>query len=216
MLKRTILITGGQGDIARAIVQALHPLHASYTVHAPSHQELDVTVPTSIAEYLTHLGPLDVLINNAATIHPAPLTLQNLPVWETQLMTNLMGAVAVTAQALHHGASTILNIGSSAGKVPKQDWSAYCTAKAGLIMFTRCLALEGHQAICISPGRTKTKMRASLHPEEDPDTLLLPSVIAHHVLKALSGDYPAGVNVEIAAPKRATAKVPTRKPWKRR
>src|SRR5690606_7165586 len=62
--------------------------------------------------------------------------------------------------------SVVVNIGSSAADAPVEAMSAYCAAKAGLAMFTRCLAQEcvpaGIRVVGLRPGRVDTGMHASL------------------------------------------------------
>ena len=49
----------------------------------------------------------------------------------------------------------------------------------------------------ISPGRTKTKMRKSLYPDEDQTTLLEPDDFAKVVMKAIRKEYPSGSHVVV-------------------
>src|SRR5690606_5817181 len=59
----------------------------------------------------------------------------------------------------------VLNISSGAGRNPYEGWSSYCTSKAGLDMFTRCVAAEQQsenypvRVLSIAPGVIDTKMQ---------------------------------------------------------
>jgi benzil reductase ((S)-benzoin forming) len=59
----------------------------------------------------------------------------------------------------------IINITSGAGMYPLQDMSIYCTAKAGLNMFTRCVGVEqvgngnSVEIIAVDPGMVETNMQ---------------------------------------------------------
>jgi len=60
---------------------------------------------------------------------------------------------------------TIVNISSGAGKQPYDGWGPYCAAKAGVAMFTRCLAEEQQgrsrpvKVLSIAPGVVDTDMQ---------------------------------------------------------
>lgn len=65
-------------------------------------------------------------------------------------------------------------------------------------MATQCWAEDGYDVVCISPGRTATKMRKGLFPEEDPNTLLKPEDFAKVVVKAVHGTYRKGENINVS------------------
>ena len=62
-------------------------------------------------------------------------------------------------------------------------------------MATKCWAEDGIYAVSISPGRTKTKMRKFLFPDEDQSTLLNPIDFAKIVLKAINKEYNSGEHI---------------------
>jgi 3-oxoacyl-[acyl-carrier protein] reductase len=62
-------------------------------------------------------------------------------------------------------------------------------------MATKCWAEDGLYAVAISPGRTRTKMRKSLFPDEDQSTLLEPDDFAKVVMKGVRKEYPSGSNI---------------------
>ncbi|WP_284522309.1 SDR family NAD(P)-dependent oxidoreductase [Cytobacillus pseudoceanisediminis] len=63
---------------------------------------------------------------------------------------------------------TIVNITSGAAERPIQGWSAYCSTKAGINMFTETAALElqtagsSHKVIAFSPGVMDTAMQGTI------------------------------------------------------
>jgi 3-oxoacyl-[acyl-carrier protein] reductase len=89
----------------------------------------------------------------------------------------------------------IINIGSAAAVESHATWSEYCASKAAVVMATKCWAEDGLYAVAVSPGRTKTKMRKSLFPNEDQETLLDPVDFAKVVMKAIRGKYESGSNI---------------------
>jgi NAD(P)-dependent dehydrogenase (short-subunit alcohol dehydrogenase family) len=64
-------------------------------------------------------------------------------------------------------------------------------------MATKCWAEDGLYAVVISPGRTKTKMRKSLYPDEDQNTLMLADDFAEVVMKGVRKEYPSGTHVNV-------------------
>lgn len=62
-------------------------------------------------------------------------------------------------------------------------------------MATKCWAEDDLYAVCISPGRTRTKMRKSLFPDEDQNTLLDPDDFAKVLLKAVQKEYASGTHI---------------------
>ena len=65
---KKILITGGNGDIAKAIGNVLQEI-GSYEVRTPGKEEMDVTSPADVENFISQWVP-DVLINNAGYVVP--------------------------------------------------------------------------------------------------------------------------------------------------
>ena len=104
------------------------------------------------------------------------------------MMVNLVGVQHLT-QALHpamKGAHRVrvTTISSGAALRPIASWSAYCTAKAGLDMWTRCLAEEGAtnniSAVSVAPGIVDTDMQTSIRSASPEDFPLLDNFVAYH------------------------------------
>ena len=64
-------------------------------------------------------------------------------------------------------------------------------------MATKCWAEDGLYAVCISPARTRTKMRKFLVPVEDQSALLEPDDFAKVVLKAVDKEYVSGTHIVV-------------------
>lgn len=193
---KKVLITGGNGDIAKAIVDAMN-IVGGFEVYAPSKEELDVSDQASVQSYIERVIP-DILINNAGYIHPFPIASDHLASDKRAIDINLFGVFNCTnAVLLKNKNALIVNIGSSAGTKSHANWSSYCATKAAVIMATQCWAEEGIKAICISPGRTATKMREFLFPQEDKQTLLTPQKFASVVMRAIGGEFTYGSNIDV-------------------
>lgn len=193
---KKVLITGGNGDIAKAIKVELEK-RGDFIIEAPGKNTLDVTDLESVRAFLAKFIP-DVLINNAGYIVPMSIGKCNISSEKKALEINLFGTFNCTAAVLGLNPNAeIINIGSSAATKVHGMWSSYCAAKAGVVMATKCWAEEGYRVVCISPGRTATKMRKSLFPDEDQSTLLSAKDFAKIVLMAISGKYENGSHINV-------------------
>lgn len=192
-MRKKILITGGSGDIAKAIKEQLE--EENYDVYAPTKQELDVTDWESIEKAIGSYKP-DILINNAGYVMPCSIKKGDLANTKKQIDINIGGVFYCTEIALKYNPNLdIINIGSAAAIETHPTWSEYCASKAAVVMATKCWAEDGLYAVTISPGRTKTKMRKSLFPEEDSSTLLLPCAFAKIVMRAVHKHYESGTHI---------------------
>ena len=113
------------------------------------------------------LGGLGVLVNVAGTGHSDRVTDLSLEKWREVLATDLDGPFLCSRQAARRmitdgEAGRIINITSVHEHVPRLGASAYCSAKAGLGMLTKVLALElGEHGITVNsvaPGEISTEM----------------------------------------------------------
>lgn len=188
-----VLITGGNGGIAQAIKEQLEA--EGYVVKAPSHKEMDVTDWDSIESYIKDFVP-DILINNAGYVVPRSVRNMDLASTKRHIEVNLGGTFYCTGIALKYNPNLqIINIASAAAVETHATWSEYCATKAAVVMATKCWAEDGLYAVAISPGRTRTKMRKSLYPDEDQSTLLEPNDFAKVVMKAVRKEYPSGTHI---------------------
>lgn len=193
---KNVLITGGQGGIASAISTLLEA-QGGYQIYAPGKDVLDVTDWNSITAVMHEFVP-DILINNAGYVAPQTIKDADPMISKRHFDINLAGTFYCTELALKKNPSLqIINIGSSAATKVHATWSEYCASKAAVVMATQCWAADGLYAVCISPGRAKTKMRKGLFPDEDPNTLLRPEDFAQIVLKAIQKQYPSGSHIQV-------------------
>ena len=189
----SVLITGGNGDIARSIRELL--IDEGFNVFSPGKAELDVTNIDSIKCYFDKYTP-DVLINNAGYVVPKSIRKGDYAETKKHIDINLIGTFWCTQVGLSMNPNlSVINIASAAAVEAHATWSEYCASKAAVVMATKCWAEDGIYAIAISPGRTKTKMRKSLFPNEDQNTLLDPKDFAKIVFKAVRKEYPSGTHV---------------------
>lgn len=192
-MSKKVLITGGNGGIAQAIKRELEI--GGYSVLAASRTEMDVTDSKSIETVISGFIP-DILINNAGYVVPRSIKEMD---WENTIRhfdINVVGTFLCAGIALKYNPNVeIINIGSAAAIESHATWSEYCAAKAAVVMATKCWAEDGLYAVVISPGRTKTKMRKSLFPDEEQSSLLEPADFAKVVMKAVRKEYESGTHI---------------------
>jgi len=108
-----------------------------------------------------------VLINNAGVVEPvAPLVRVDGEELARNLAVNLVAPILLMRRFLRFTEGVallrrIINISSGAGRRPVSGWTAYCTAKAGLDMATRVVALEMRavEVVSLAPGVIDTAMQ---------------------------------------------------------
>ena len=188
-----VLITGGNGGIAQALKEMLEI--QGYSGRAATRTEMDVTNWQSIEKTVKDFRP-DILVNNAGYVVPRSVKEMDLDNTKKHFDINLSGTFYCTGIALKYNPDLqIINIGSAASIETHATWSEYCATKAAVVMATKCWAEDGLYAVVISPGRTRTKMRKSLFPDENQNTLLEPTDFAKVVMKAVRKEYPSGTHI---------------------
>jgi 3-hydroxy acid dehydrogenase/malonic semialdehyde reductase len=138
---------------------------------------LDVSQTASVESFATwargkigtqgSLGAgLSVLINNAGGAQGLDTVAEGKDEdWEAMMQSNVLGILRMTRAALplipKDCGSSIINIGSLAGRVAYEGGAAYCAAKAGELQITRALRLElngtGIRVSTVDPGLAETE-----------------------------------------------------------
>ncbi len=132
--------------------------------------KLDVSSTESVnafASWVTTItGKLDVLVNNAGGAHGVDTVAEGKDTdWEAMIQSNVLGLMRVTRALLpiitNNSGSSILNIGSIAGRVAYEGGSVYCGCKAAERSITQALRLElcgtGVRVGSIDPGLAETE-----------------------------------------------------------
>ncbi|MBC7462228.1 MAG: SDR family oxidoreductase [Thermoleophilia bacterium] len=130
----------------------------------------DVTDRERVTEVFAQIkeefGPVNILINNAATLdHTAQIADQVPGLWDRDLSVNLTGAFNCTQaawpQMKEAGWGRVINMASIVGTNGGFGQASYATTKAGIIGFTKTLALEGARhgitANVVAPGVARSE-----------------------------------------------------------
>jgi 3-oxoacyl-[acyl-carrier protein] reductase len=141
--------------------------------------ELDVSRPISVGaafERLSELGGVDIVVNNAGIFPRSSVLEMDEREWDEVQHVNLRGtflvskAAAMMMQRRGRG-GRIVNVTSGAAFVPSAKSAHYAASKAGIVAFTRVLALELAEARitvnAVAPGFTDTAQPRSFYSEEE-------------------------------------------------
>ena len=130
----------------------------------------EATVAATFDSIARTMGPIDTLINNAAIADTfKPASTQDFADLDRVMNVNLTGPFLCVRAALPHmrrGRGAIINLGSIVAWVPMAPRHAYGASKAGIEIFTRCLAAElgpqGLRTATLGPGYVRTPGMAAL------------------------------------------------------
>ena len=190
---RTAVITGGNRGLGKAIATALGAAGANIVlvardkyVLASAAEEVRATgvevsaFPADVTDEKQvfrleqdihgRIGQVDILVNNAGINIRKSVEHFTLAEWNQVLATNLTSAFlmckAFVPRMKGHDYGRIINMASMMSHVSIAGRSAYSASKAGLLGFTKALALElapdGITVVAISPGPFATEMNLPL------------------------------------------------------
>jgi NAD(P)-dependent dehydrogenase (short-subunit alcohol dehydrogenase family) len=137
------------------------------TVSADINKEAEVL--SAMDQTIKSFDKIDILVNNAGIINdPEPFHEMSEDRWNDLVETNLFGTFRMTKAVLpvmmKNGGGSIVNISSVLGmrSIPKVPLSVYGVTKAGVIMFTKSIAVEygqyGIRCNCIAPSTIRSSI----------------------------------------------------------
>jgi acetoacetyl-CoA reductase len=188
-MQRVAMVTGGTRGIGRAICERLKAdgmkVAAGYAGNEEAArqcaEELGVMIVKgnvgvfedcgkAVAAVEAELGPIDVLVNNAGITRDGFFHKMTPQQWSDVIRVNMDSVFNMTRHVIEgmreRGWGRIINISSINGQKGQIGQTNYSAAKAGMIGFTKALALEnarkGVTVNCIAPGYIDTEMVAQV------------------------------------------------------
>lgn len=191
---QTALVTGGSQGIGRATALVLARLGADVAVMARSLDKCETVaeeirqtgrrglavkgdisshdeVKAAVEKVAAELGPIGILVNNAAVTRDGLLLRMKLDDWQSVIDTNLTGVFLLTQQVLPMMTKArrgrIINLTSVVAQSGNIGQVNYISAKSGIIGFTKAVAREyasrNITVNAVSPGFIETPMTAVLN-----------------------------------------------------
>jgi NAD(P)-dependent dehydrogenase (short-subunit alcohol dehydrogenase family) len=185
----TAIVTGGAAGLGLAITEAVAARGTKVAIFDINADGIDVqverlrrdganvagyvvdvsnrgAVESAVAQVRADLGPVLMLVNNAGIEQFGKFAEITDEQWDRVMAVNLRGpyicAQVVLPDMLDAQWGRIVNISSSSAQGGQSRMAAYVSSKAGLIGFTKCLALElGPKGITVNtipPGMVVTPM----------------------------------------------------------
>ena len=192
-----VFVTGGASGIGLGIAKAFHDAGANVVLgdfrpatleiaraEFPDHsrvsfQQVNVREAPSVAEFIRAgedaFGPATVLVANAGVYPNTPVLEMAQTEWDQVMETNVRGVflscqAAARSMVAHGTPGKIITISSGAHNSGRRGASHYCASKAGVVMFTKVLAMEladqGINVNCVSPGAVEVSNGFSPTSEE--------------------------------------------------
>ena len=142
---------------------------------------------TELAQRIAaHYPRLDGVLHNAGLLGEVrPMDEQDPQIWQQVMQVNVNGTFFLTQALLplllKSESGSLVFTSSSVGRQGRANWGAYAASKFATEGMMQVLAEEyqtRHLRVnCINPGGTRTGMRASAFPTEDPQKLKTPAEI---------------------------------------
>lgn len=169
---KVAVITGGSNGIGEAISNKLKELGAKVIIFDTKepkstleYYKVNITKDNEIKEAVSLIDKVDILVNNAGIYFEKYIEQTTDEDIDNMVDVNIKGTFKVTRNLidkLKESKGCIVNIASCLGLVPELTSPLYCTTKAGIVMFTKCLAQEyadlGVRVNCVLPGPILTEL----------------------------------------------------------
>ena len=237
-MNKVIVITGGTSGIGKYLVQKYAAKNTVFVISKNEEKiknvekefhnsnvdfircnlEKENEIRNAFDYIKSKIDKIDLLINNAA--YDVMKNLENYEYEEFSkiININLLGKVFCTKYAIELLRNSkypcVINIASRLATKPMLDSCAYCTAAAGIVMFTKCATIElekyGIRVNTISPSLTMTPLAKKSYSKEEINSvkkistrkrLCTPNDIYEVVnfLSSKKSDYINGENIDLSS-----------------
>lgn len=220
--RRVAIVTGASRGLGEALAEGLAREGWSLVIDARTPADLeavrarlagltevvavagDVTDPehrSRVVRAAADLGGLDLLVNNAGSLGPAPLpALTDAPLEGIReaFDANLVAPLALIQEAAalleRSDRPVVLNVTSDASVEAYEGWGVYGATKAALDHASRVLAAERPRwkVRAVDPGDMRTRMHQDAFPGEDISDRPAPSTVVPSLLGLVASDRPSG------------------------
>lgn len=169
-----VVVTDVVGEGAQSVAEGINAANNLEAIAI----SLDVREPDNVRQAfdatVAKFGRIDILVNNAAILRAHYIVDFPLQDWQNVFRVNMEGTFLCSQAAARYmieqgSGGCIINISSAAANKADPKHAAYSASKAGIVCFTRILALElgeyGIRANAILPGATETEMSKGVFEE---------------------------------------------------
>jgi NAD(P)-dependent dehydrogenase (short-subunit alcohol dehydrogenase family) len=186
-LGATVILHGRKAKTLEALYQSLKPLGPEPAVAQIDFERAQGDAYQQLTDEIEkRYGRLDAVLHNAGILGDrSPIEDYDIGLWQKVLHVNLTAPFILTRCLFpllkaSDDASLVFTT-SGVGNVGRAFWGAYSVSKFGTEGLSQILAAEneanGIRSNLINPGSTRTEMRRSAYPAEDPETLPRPEDI---------------------------------------
>jgi NAD(P)-dependent dehydrogenase (short-subunit alcohol dehydrogenase family) len=204
-----VVLTARDTKALEAVEERIHAAGGNATI-AP----LDLAEPDGIARLAAAISQrwqaLDMLVINAAVL-PQLSSVADIDAkaFAAAMTVNLLAPQALLATfdpMLRNSADArVIGISSTVAKTPRAYWGAYAASKAAFETLLDCYAQETKniskiRVAIVSPGATRTAMRARAYPGEDPASVKPPQAVAARLVTLLGEPFASGWRESVNQP----------------
>jgi NAD(P)-dependent dehydrogenase (short-subunit alcohol dehydrogenase family) len=204
-----VVLTARDTKALEAVEERIHAAGGNATI-AP----LDLAEPDGIARLAAAISQrwqaLDMLVINAAVL-PQLSSVADIDAkaFAAAMTVNLLAPQALLATfdpMLRNSADArVIGISSNVAKTPRAYWGAYAASKAAFETLLDCYAQETKniskiRVAIVSPGATRTAMRARAYPGEDPASVKPPQAVAARLVTLLGEPFASGWRESVNQP----------------
>jgi len=196
-----VVLTARDTKALELVEQQIHDAGGTATI-AP----VDLGEPDGIARLAAAVAQrwqhLDILVINAAQL-PELTSVADIDqrAYSQALTVNVLATQALIAKfdpLLRRSANPrLIGLTSNVARNPRAFWGAYASSKAAFEVLLDCYAQEVRniskvRVAIVSPGATRTAMRARAYPGEDPQSVKPPEVVAERLVSLLGEQFESG------------------------